>query len=104
MPRSSSERTTASAPVISGALEERAGGRGTAGAESAVMTLLLVICGCRMPAATRAEPIESVSAGRRAFGGGPHETGVLGKNATGIARGKRLPAGTAGGELRLVDE
>ena len=40
----------------------------------------------------------------RALRGGVHELGVLRENATGIARGKRRPAFTAGGQLGLVDK
>jgi hypothetical protein len=47
---------------------------------------------------------EPKSAGGRALRGGAHELGVLGQNATGIARGKRGPAVTAGVQLSIVDE
>ncbi len=41
---------------------------------------------------------------RRAFGCRTHESRVLGEDATGIARRKRLPALPAGTQLSLVDE
>ncbi len=40
----------------------------------------------------------------RALRGGVHELGVLGQNATGIARGKRFPTVTAGTQLGLIDD
>src|SRR5690606_7129435 len=95
-PSFSSERTTASAPVISGAEAGRAAGRGTAGAEQAVMSFLWCLSSrrSRVPC----------SAGGRALGGGAHESRILGEDATGIARGKGLPAGAAGVQLSLLDE
>jgi hypothetical protein len=39
----------------------------------------------------------------RALRSGVHELGVLRENATGIARGKRLPTFPAGVQLGLVD-
>src|SRR5690349_900773 len=96
-PSISRDLTTASAPVSTGEGAEavRAGGRGTAVTESADM--MGPSCrrrGCRKPGSPRG----------RALGGGAHQTGVLGKDATGIARGKRLPARAAGVKLSLVDE
>ena len=44
------------------------------------------------------------SARRGAFCGGTHELGVLREDATGIARGKRSPALTAGSQLGIVDQ
>ena len=44
------------------------------------------------------------SARRRAFCGGTHELRVLREDATGIARGKRSPALTAGSQLGIVDQ
>src|SRR6478752_4123258 len=94
-PRSSSERTTASAPVITGVVAVRAGGRGMA-AVSADMKGSSDSC--------RRDVGRQYSTGRRALRSGAHETGVLGKDATGIARRKRLPARAAGAQLGLIDE
>jgi hypothetical protein len=39
-----------------------------------------------------------------ADGGGVDELRVFGQNASGVARGKRLPARAAGTQLGLIDE
>src|SRR4051812_18765519 len=95
-PSSSRDLTTASAPVSTGEGAEavRAGGRGTAVTESAVMM------GAFVSDETERMSVAGSPRGG-ALGSGADETGVLGKDATGIARRKGLPAFTAGAQLCL---